>query len=722
MISRGHRFLCYAIVILLSCGLAVAQPAQGTLASLDGQYIDVDKLITDAGNTHKAAMRFGKHLFVGELHNDDLYLTERDVYDIAHRVMDQMGLPAGFFGRVQYDLSEWERTNGPLDWGLICRDALSIAGVIPGNVGTALGLASDALGLYQDAMSGSEFITSQAGNLGTAALDKLGKATTGAGLLASRAGNVLGKIGNINNYYSALMAEWHLIDYLTEHHYLDGLLDRHPLENLMADLLKEYDFYMTTNVEILKLLESRATLSGWKFDISARNLDPDKKLFGGDIPQAWTLECHLEAVARLDTKAKDPRDYQATYQGTLDLTIENNTSWFDRQFKDKVLMSPELPFKDVQQILSTNDKTIEKTSLGKVISVPNFTVDIISSDGLYSGSYESDIRKDILFDNMTTSFNLAHLVDMKLEYGAYSKGEMSISGIKAEEDIKFSFSSTEVNESFDPRLLISNQDNHGVYTTALGMTDYSGKVTTVQLVNGVQTVVTDPAVYIDLKRPAKMYVAKLKTKSAPTPLSMSASPRPGTKSLGGAVTPVAKPSTSTDSDSTTETKELMYTDPNGFPDVKYLPDYEELPLQWKQWRSNLGKQSSAFFASLGSDLPSEYSWILPKGLTEKDILDTENGDLHIYLTSYPDSEFDALVSRFKAHGFNNIVTDEVAFGYKIWEARNVAGNRQAAVIRIGEGKLQVSIEKCQSDDEVMMEIMKKAGVGNMKEIMKMINK
>jgi len=720
MISRVHRFLCFAIVLLLSCSAAMAQPVQGTLASLDGQYIDVDKLITDAGNTHKAAMRFGKHLFIGELHNDDLYLTERDVYDIAHRVMDQMGLPAGFFGRVKNDLAEWERTNGPLDWGLICRDALSIAGVIPGNVGTALGLASDALGLYQDSMSGSEFVTSQAGNLGTAALGKLGNATTGAGLLASRAGNVLGKIGNVNNYYSALMAEWHLIDYLTEHHYLDGLLDRHPLEQLMEDLLKEYDFYMTTNVEILKLLESRVTLSGWKFDISAMDLDPDKKLFGGDIPQAWTLECHLEAVAMLSTQKKDPRDYQATYQGILKLTVENNTSWFDRQFKDKVLMSPELPFKDVQQILSTNDETLENTSLGKVISVPNFTVDIISSDGEYSGSYEGDIRKDILFDNMTTSFNLAHLVEMKLEYGAYSQGEMNMSGIHAEEDIKFSFSSTEVNESFDPRLLISNQDNHGVYTTAMRMVDYSGQVTTVRLVNGVQTVVTDPAVYIDLKRPAKMYVAALKKKSIPTPVSMSAPSKPGTKSVGGALTPVAKPNSVAASDSLVLT--LPYPDADDFPYVKYLPDYEELPLQWTEWRSNLGSQASAFFAAFGGDVPSEYSWILPKGLTEKDIMDTENGDLHIYLTSYPDSEFDALVSRFKAHGFTNIVSDEVALGYKMWEARNAAGNRQAAVIRTGAGKFQVSIEKCQSDEEVMMEMMKKAGVSNMKEIMKMINK
>lgn len=670
----------------LYAGIAAAQPAQGTLQSLEAQYIDLKNIITDPGNVHKVYISFGKHVFQGELHNDNLTLSAREIYDIAHRVMDEMGIPEGFFGRVKYDQEEWERTNGALDWGLIVGDALTMAGVIPGHVGTAAGIAADAINYYRGQTSGSDVTASQASNLGTAALGYLGKQQTGAGVLASAAGDIMGAAGSANSVYSALAAEWHLIDYLTEHHVLDGFLDRHPLEKLIEDELKLYDFYMTVNMEILKLLESRSSLSGWKVDVSRQDNDPDATLFGADAPQAWMLECHLQAVARLDTRKKDPRDYQATYQGELTLKIENNTSWFDSQFKDKVLMNPQLPFAMVRNFLSTNDHTVIPTRLEKTMSVTNFTIDIISSDGMYSGGFEGEVNRRLLLDKAKSDFVLAHTVEMALEYGAWNNGSLNMPGIAATENIKFAFSSTQVNDSLDPRLLISDQENKGfISLRGVSSMDYSEEVTKVQLVKGTQTVVTDPAVYADLKRKASFRVMPIARTSVQ-----------GVPSRKGA-------------DDQPEAVQLMSS------------DNDEYPLQWTDWRSNVRPEYAGFLEGNNHEIPAEYAWLAPDGLKEDDYVEVNNGDVHVDLNGYPETTFQKYVDLFKAHGFTDVQTDDTSFGYRMWEARNAAGNRQCCIVRMGAGKFQVSIEKCLTDEEVMESLLKKAGVDKWQDILKMIN-
>ncbi|MCQ2148586.1 MAG: hypothetical protein MJZ16_13900 [Bacteroidales bacterium] len=646
--------LTIALIITLTtlvCGSANAQQSRaGTLQSLADQDIDLTKLITDASSTHKVYVTFGGHTFQGEIHNDDLYLTEKDVYNVAHKVMDRMNIKPGFFRRVKHDQAEWARTGGPMDWTPIIQDCLTIGGVIPGTAGTVSSMAADAIGVQQGTTSASDGLTNLASTVSMSALEDLGASS----VLAAGAHSALGDISQINSIYSALMASSHLSDYLIEHHVMDGIFDWDPLSKLMEDELRLYDFYLTTNVEILKLLEKRSSMSGWKLDISRAENSFEKRVFGITCPQLWHLECHMKAVARLSAGKTDPRDYQATYQGLFKLTIENDMSSFDQEFKQKVVLSENLPFAPYKIWFDAEDQTLSPSTLEKEINIPNFTIDIKSNDGTFMGGHEANFKMDFLLSASETGFNVNHVIDMLFDGAAWNEGILTIPGAYGKLNFSMNTKSSSSNKGLDLNLIFTSKQAIEFVQFPLSHYDYSDLLDAATP-GGTDLVVTDRGVYSDLKKAGTIKVEPLKkaitvgTKSAETSV---------TSALAKNATPKAV--------------------------------QEEDDIVWPEW--TLSEEVQEMINSYTKEVPSEYTWLLPEGGSKDTSIRVMGKDLLIEMKKGSDAKYDEFVSRLKAHGFTEPVSDGVQSGMKMWEARTADGKKQCAVMQNGE-KISVSIEK-----------------------------
>lgn len=67
------------------------------------------------------------------------------------------------------------------------------------------------------------------------------------------------------------------------------------------------------------------------------------------------------------------------------------------------------------------------------------------------------------------------------------------------------------------------------------------------------------------------------------------------------------------------------------------------------------------------------------------------------------------IQRFRSHGFSYDVKVTKMYGVKMFEARNDKGDRQCAVVDMGDGNYSVSVEKAVSDAEMQAELKKRTG-------------
>lgn len=106
-------------------------------------------------------------------------------------------------------------------------------------------------------------------------------------------------------------------------------------------------------------------------------------------------------------------------------------------------------------------------------------------------------------------------------------------------------------------------------------------------------------------------------------------------------------------------------------------------------------------------------WMLPEGLVDgKDSMEVSDESISIDLFGRTDVNFSKLAQRLKAHGFTADANEETAFGVHLYEAHNAEGNRQCAVSDFGNNHYQITIEKCQTDEEVMRSLLERAGMGS----------
>lgn len=103
------------------------------------------------------------------------------------------------------------------------------------------------------------------------------------------------------------------------------------------------------------------------------------------------------------------------------------------------------------------------------------------------------------------------------------------------------------------------------------------------------------------------------------------------------------------------------------------------------------------------------AWLLPDN--EKDVarlsVASEEG-ISINVQDAGDV-YGKYIQRFRSHGFSYDVNVTKMYGVKMFEARNDKGDRQCAVVDMGDGNYSVSVEKAVSDAEMQAEFKNRTG-------------
>lgn len=103
------------------------------------------------------------------------------------------------------------------------------------------------------------------------------------------------------------------------------------------------------------------------------------------------------------------------------------------------------------------------------------------------------------------------------------------------------------------------------------------------------------------------------------------------------------------------------------------------------------------------------SWLLPDD--EKDVAKLSIASAEGVSISVRDAGdvYGKYIQRFRSHGFTCDVKVSEVYGMKMFEARNANGDRQCAVVNMGDGNYNVSIEKILTDAEVQADLKKRTG-------------
>ena len=441
--------IAFCIALALAALPLLAQMPTNDIDRLEAQGVDFDRIITSSDCRIPVEITIGERLFKGELHLDDVRLTEKDVVkaikeawaEMGRDYADQGGFGAGF---LLYTADYDTRFNlGPVDWPFVIASICQMAAVVPGPVGTTAGIAGDLISLGAGMSSVGEVYLSQSGQAASSALGSIKPqglfSVAGAGT-ANAAGKILGSVNYVSGVISAAQAGSKLYKYLESR----GLNEPDdPLTKSIENHMKVEDFYWRCNQKIYRIIQDKGKGKEWSVDFDSYDNDLKKTLFGCMAPQTWHLEMNLKRRVSY-SKTKDVRDWQGQYQGDFKITIDHAMYWFDDEFCQKVVFNKQaLPFGELSDsgffiVKDKYGRGDDASVLFKQLSGQRYTLDLVGSDGTRCGGFECKLLLGGLTDK--TKVHINHEVTLVPDVGPVKEGKTDVPMLaKGEASFKLKF-------------------------------------------------------------------------------------------------------------------------------------------------------------------------------------------------------------------------------------------------------------------------------------------
>ena len=440
--------IALCIALALAALPLFAQMPTTDMERLVYQGVEMDRVITTADCHIPVTITIGERYFKGELHLEDVYITEKEIVkavkeawaEMGRDYADQGGFGAGFLlyaadYDARFDL-------GPVDWPFVISNLCQMAGAVPGPVGTAAGVAGDLISLGAGMSSMGDVALSQNGLVSTTMLGSFkpqGLFSANGAAMANAGGKILGKVNYVSGVFNSLNAGVKLYKYLESRGFNEP---DNPLTKSLENHMKIEDFYWRCNQKIYRIIQDKGKGKEWSVDFDTYDNDLEKTLFGCMAQQTWHLEMHLKRVASY-AKSKDVRDWQGQYQGDFTITITHCMHWFDEQFKEKVIFNEQaLPFKEMNDsglcvVKDEYSKEENGSVLYKQLSGKRYTLDLVSRDGTRCGGYECKLLLGGLTDK--TKVDIKHKLHLLPDVGPVKEGKMDTPAAKSEAEYTLLF-------------------------------------------------------------------------------------------------------------------------------------------------------------------------------------------------------------------------------------------------------------------------------------------
>lgn len=515
------RLIAFSLLALFTLGLSAQMP-RTPMERLAYQGVKFERVLTHTDNVIPVNVKVGKHSFDGTLMIDGVTLSDDEIVKVIKDVWAEMdriykddgGFSQGFFSQAEANAAKYDL--GDIDWPFVISQLCTMGSVIPGGVGMTLGVAGDIVGLWAGQSSAGEAAISSGSSLSASYLSESAKAglwSAGGNQIAGTAGKMFGGINFVAGMYNFGTAGKKLIDYFDRKGFLD---EGDPMTQVLNDQMKIEDFYWRVNRRLYRKIQEKGKGKEWHLDIDAYSPDFDQTLFSCSAPQLWHCEAHLKRVTRLGDKS-DVRDWQGTYQGSFSIKITHAMDWFDKEFKNNVILNGDaLPFKELAQsgYFNVHDEVAEMSDLYKELSSPYFTVDLKGADGTRCGGYEGTLKLGVLEDKTFVSIN--HMVMVRPDVGPVEDGKADIPNlVHSSAEVAMRFKHGKESNRRNLQVIAYDQNNTDIITFGDGVTwlgeQFHGNMDEVVPDNTI--LMTDRGIFAELGKKTSFSVAAILAKT-----------------------------------------------------------------------------------------------------------------------------------------------------------------------------------------------------------------
>lgn len=558
-----------------------------------------------------ATFKIGDVRLSGTITNTNGYPTVSEITKMVRDVMNDMRITDGMLANIEDETSPYKQLS-ETQWHDIALKALDItlrSGVNP--YGGEYAVAADAVQALKLGLGTQEAeAVIQSGRKDVFGY-LLGKGRDGILKIADSCapefeGNVSQRFfGTVLLVVSAAQLGWDLGELTKTYHIFDREEWMHKM--MQRQLLKEL-FYKTVSQKLAKMMDDRFKGGEWMLQVDTMVERHNARLFNIPITQRWCMKANLRKIDRgFNTR-------YGTYQGHMKLWVEHDLQQFDEQFRPRILLNKELPFKALLPLCKVVDIEYSPTKLSdKVLESYDFQVPVVNGSlKMDSWRFTSFLRENVI------DFNLNHTGEFRLNAALYDDGVLSQSGIRANVKFKFDFSGSANGRNLT--IIAKSQENTMNWQLVRMRGDLSS--TMPQFIKGQNIkIMEDPLLF-----------------------------QPLTKEQGCEITDKGDPY-----------KKLREGSPGYQPPVLPMMKSKSANVSkegiWVyDWKSSLSDdiretidRSNAIVAN--GQLPSEYAFLMPDGLEEDDMVLVNDTMFMLCAKTRDGLSFDGFVNRVKRNGF-----------------------------------------------------------------------
>ena len=618
----------------------------------NSSYIDWNRILDDYWPVSTITFKVGQLSFKGKIENTKPPLSVGEITKLVRDVMNDLNMSDGMLGNIDSDLADFQEISAA-QWQQIGAEALDIAlrsGVNP--LGGEYAIAADAVNVVRASLNGQDVEAAIMAGRADVCDYLVGNGRDAVVNMALNAGADLGgdmmseALGPIMMMVAAAQLGWDLGELMNKYH----IWDREDWVNKMMQrqMVKEL-FYKTVSQKLRKRLDEYYKDGKWQIKVETTVKRENPSIFRCAIGQDWIMNADLQKIDGSKTSR------YGTYKGHMKLVAhQTELDVFDTNFKEMVMLSPKLPMRLLEPYTKVHDIVNSSTVLGDK-KLESYDFQLTVEKGNLDNSNWPFIR---LLKEEEPEFKVNHTGEFRLVHGWYKDGKLEYSGggghLKAEVKYKFDYyGQPRGNKGRKLAIYIATQektDYANVWTPYFTFHDdltYTMK----DFVDGNDILILeDDKIFAPLEFESGYVVtaegdpyAKQRAGS-PNSLPYVSSLTP---TLGQAKSKSVNNGPLMATNETSETANLVQIGDDGI---------------WSyDWKSSLDpdfvnmiERGEAIVAS--GKLPSEFAYLLPDGLTEKDMVMMNDNTFTLSVKSRDGITFNKLIERLKSHGFNGEMT------------------------------------------------------------------